>query len=122
MVDSLLLLKYELTKHHVTVVKDLAADLPPLKLEKNKMSGREGKADYYYLEDVPWIMYFNKDMALHGAYWHDRFGYQHSHGCVNLSPLDAKWLFDWTSPAYVEGEEVVYPSEAEPGTWVWVHE
>ncbi len=92
------------------------------KLEKGKMSGREGKPDYYYLEDVPWIMYFNKDTALHGAYWHDRFGYPHSHGCVNLSPLDALWLFNWTSPAYIEGSEVTYPNDANPGTWVWVHE
>ncbi len=91
------------------------------KLERWKMSGREGRPDYYNLEDVPWIMYFNRDMALHGAYWHDRFGYPHSHGCVNLSPLDAQWLFNWTSPAYPEGVKIVYPSETDQGTWVWVH-
>jgi lipoprotein-anchoring transpeptidase ErfK/SrfK len=92
------------------------------KLERFKMSGRDGLPDYYYLEDVPWIMYFNNDTALHGAYWHDRFGYPHSHGCVNLAPLDAKWLFDFVAPAYHEGAKVVYPTEADPGTWVWVHE
>ncbi len=92
------------------------------KLERHAMSGRDGKPDYYSLEDVPWIMYFNNDTALHGAYWHDRFGYPHSHGCVNLAPLDALWLFNWTSPAWVDGAGAVYPDEANPGTWVWVHE
>ena len=37
--------------------------------------------------------------ALHAAYWHDRFGEPKSGGCVNLSPRDAKWLFEWTEPS-----------------------
>jgi lipoprotein-anchoring transpeptidase ErfK/SrfK len=53
------------------------------------------RADYYYLEDVPWTMYFDQSRALHGAYWHDDFGYERSHGCVNLSPGDARWLYSW---------------------------
>ena len=69
-----------------------------LKVKQGKMSGREGYPDYYFLEDVPWTMYFNRDFALHGAYWHDRFGIQHSHGCVNLSLTDSKWLFEWAAP------------------------
>ena len=40
--------------------------------------------DYYYLDNVPWTMYFDKARALHGAYWRTRFGYPQSHGCVNL--------------------------------------
>jgi hypothetical protein len=52
-------------------------------------------ADYYYLEDVPWIMYFDQSRALHGAYWHSFFGYPRSHGCVNLSISDARWLYGW---------------------------
>ena len=52
-------------------------------------------SDYYYLEDVPWTMYFDEARALHGAYWRTLFGYPQSHGCVNLSPGDAHWLFDW---------------------------
>jgi hypothetical protein len=66
-----------------------------------KMSGAEGRADYYFLEDVPWTLYFNQDVALHGAYWHNSFGYQHSHGCVNLAPLDARWLFEWAPDGLV---------------------
>jgi hypothetical protein len=53
------------------------------------------RSDYYYLEDVPWTMYFDQSRALHGAYWRAFFGYQQSHGCVNLSVGDAHWLYDW---------------------------
>ncbi len=53
------------------------------------------RSDYYYLEDVPYIMYFDEARALHGAYWHTLFGYQRSHGCVNLSIADSHWLYDW---------------------------
>jgi lipoprotein-anchoring transpeptidase ErfK/SrfK len=69
------------------------------KVLAGKMSGADGRPDYYFLEDVPWTLYFNQDVALHGAYWHDGFGYQHSHGCVNLAPLDARWLFEWAPEA-----------------------
>ena len=82
-----------------------------------KMSGRYGKPDYYYLEDVPWTMYFDHDIGLHGAYWHDSFGYRHSHGCVNLPPIAAQWLYSWTEPQVPDGVN----SYAATGTWVWVH-
>lgn len=66
-----------------------------------KMSGAEGGEDYYFLEDVPYIMYFDlySGTALHGTYWHDRFGYKHSHGCVNMPILDAEWTFNWSADA-----------------------
>jgi hypothetical protein len=67
------------------------------RVQSGKMSGADNRPDYYFLEDVPWTLYFNRDIALHGAYWHDGFGYRHSHGCVNLAPLDAKWLFGWAT-------------------------
>ena len=75
-----------------------------------KMSGAEGKVDYYFLEDVPYIMYFDdlNGIALHGTYWHDRFGYKHSHGCVNMPIKDAEWTFNWSAGA---------PNDL----WVWVH-
>jgi hypothetical protein len=67
------------------------------KLDTTPMSGTfaADRSDYYYLEDVPWTMYFDGARALHGAYWHTKFGYVQSHGCVNLSPGDSKWLYDW---------------------------
>ncbi len=90
------------------------------KAVSSKMSGRDGYPDYYFLQDVPWIMYFNGDVALHGAYWHDRFGAPHSHGCVNLSPKDALWLFNWTTPSAGPNNWTL-PKLENPGTWVWVH-
>jgi hypothetical protein len=53
------------------------------------------RSDYYFLQDVPWTMYYDEARAFHGAYWHDGFGYPRSHGCVNLALGDAHWLFDW---------------------------
>jgi len=67
------------------------------KLDAGRMSGSymADRHDYYFLEDVPWILYYDGDRALHGAYWHDNFGLRSSHGCVNLAPLDARWLFNF---------------------------
>jgi len=67
------------------------------KLNVEQMSGtfEADHSDYYYLENVPWTMYFDEARALHGVYWHTLFGYNASHGCVNLSIADARWLFDW---------------------------
>jgi hypothetical protein len=66
------------------------------KLETETMSNSV-QDDFYYLEDVPWTMYFDEARAFHGAYWHNKFGYPLSHGCVNLSPGDSHWLYDWAS-------------------------
>ncbi len=73
----------------------------------------------YYLEEVPFNMFFSGDYALHGAYWHDGFGFKKSRGCVNLSIRDARWLFDWTEPPASQwGYAKAGPNN--PGTWVWV--
>jgi hypothetical protein len=53
--------------------------------------------------EVNWVMNFHGPHALHGAYWHDGWGEPKSGGCVNLSALDAKWVFDWTDPPIPEG-------------------
>ncbi|MFC2023678.1 L,D-transpeptidase family protein [Chloroflexota bacterium] len=49
----------------------------------------------YNLPNVPWTMFFYKDYAIHGTYWHNSFGHPMSHGCVNLKTEHAKWLFQW---------------------------
>jgi hypothetical protein len=54
--------------------------------------------DEFDFRDVPFVQYFTEGFALHGAYWHDEFGTPRSHGCVNLAPRDAAWLFNWTDP------------------------
>jgi hypothetical protein len=64
-----------------------------LRYPRTVMSGAVGQPDFYYLEEVPWTMYFDGDIALHGAYWHDGFGFRRSHGCVNLTVTDAYWLY-----------------------------
>ena len=52
----------------------------------------------FELRDVPWVMYFKGGYALHAAYWHDDFGRPRSHGCINLAPIDARVIFEWSSP------------------------
>lgn len=76
------------------------------KLDTTPMRGsfESDRSDAYYLEDVPWTMYFDQRRALHGAYWRANLGFPQSHGCVNLAIGDARWLFDW----------------AELGDWVYV--
>lgn len=59
------------------------------------MDGRSGGFGDYRLENVPYAMYFDQDISLHGTYWHNGFGYRQSRGCVNLSISDARWLYDW---------------------------
>jgi hypothetical protein len=63
-------------------------------------SDEEG--DEYDLRDVPYVQYFERGYALHAAYWHDGFGAPRSHGCINLSPPDARWLFQFTDPPVPE--------------------
>lgn len=51
----------------------------------------------YDVPDVPYTMYYDGGMAIHGAYWHNRFGTPVSHGCTNVAVNHAKWLFEWAS-------------------------
>jgi len=75
---------------------------------------------HYAIEDVPWVQFFDKAIALHGAFWHRDFGHVHSHGCVNLAPLDARWLFAFTAPHLPQGWTAVLPYKSELGTVVRV--
>lgn len=93
-----------------------------IKLRYAKMSGGSRALNtYYYLPNVPYIMYFYKGYGIHGAYWHNNFGNPMSHGCVNLSIPDAEKLFHWAGPVLSPGENVAYPSKDNPGTMVVVH-
>ncbi|MCU0520345.1 MAG: L,D-transpeptidase [Anaerolineae bacterium] len=87
---------------------------------RNQDVGPDSSA-WYYLEDVEWTQYFNGAYALHAAYWHNSFAFTRSHGCVNLSILDAHWLFNWTTPYTPDDAKVVYSHDGDAGTWVWVH-
>jgi lipoprotein-anchoring transpeptidase ErfK/SrfK len=57
----------------------------------------------YYVNKVPWSTFFQWHNAIHGAYWHDRFGVTKSHGCVNVAPLDAKHVWEWVAPPMPPG-------------------
>jgi hypothetical protein len=76
--------------------------------ETEDMSGafEADRSDYYFLEKVPYTLYFDKARAIHGAYWRTSLGYEQSHGCVNMSIGDAAWVFKW----------------AKEGDWVYVHD
>ena len=80
----------------------------------------ENATSSYAIEDVPYVQYFSKGAGLHGAFWHKRFGRVHSHGCINLTPLDAQRLFSFTSPRLPAGWSAVLPTTDEPGTIVRV--
>jgi hypothetical protein len=85
------------------------------------MDGDTAADGPYSISDVPWVMYFQLAYALHGAFWHNGFGYPRSHGCVNLAPTDAQWVFNWSDPQVPEGWHGAYPREDEGGTWIYIH-
>ena len=82
------------------------------------MSSRPDAAEPYYVEDVPWTMYFWPRYALHGVFWHWGFGRIASHGCVNLAPKDARHLFATLGPQLPLGWTTLWSTEADPGTTV----
>ena len=75
------------------------------------MDNQEGADQVYTVQRVPWVLFFQEHNALHGAYWHDRFGQRASHGCVNLAPRDAMMLFDWAFPPLSPGWESFVPDD-----------
>ena len=57
------------------------------------------------LPGVPWVSYFTKSgIAIHGTYWHNNYGSVRSHGCVNISPQAAKWIYRWSHPTVPSNE------------------
>lgn len=51
----------------------------------------------YWLPNVEWVLYFYRGYAIHGTYWHSNFGQPMSHGCVNLTNEDARWVYEWAT-------------------------
>ncbi len=84
-------------------------DTPPAlyrirsKTALTKMAAEEREASHYEVSEVPWATRFRSGLYFHAAYWHDGFGTAKSHGCVNLSPTDARWVYDWTEPTMPAG-------------------
>lgn len=73
----------------------------------------------FELRDIPYVQYFEGSYALHAAYWHDDFGTPRSHGCINLAPEDAKFLFGFTKPDVPPGFHSA--ETALTGSVVFVH-
>jgi hypothetical protein len=86
----------------------------------SNMDGTTATDGNYAIQDVPWVMYFEGSYALHGAFWHRSFGRPRSHGCINLGPSDARWLFGWTTPFLPAGWHGVHATDESPGTTVIV--
>jgi hypothetical protein len=78
------------------------------------------KGEFVHAE-VPWSQHFYDKYLLHTAYWHDQWGEGRSGGCVNLSPIDAKRLFEWTQPQVPEGWHMYKAKDSEPATTVIIH-
>lgn len=90
-----------------------------IKFSEADMQGDAG-THRYAVSSVPWTMYFFKDFALHAAYWHDAFGEARSNGCVNLSPQDARRLYQWASPEVPTGWSMSYATAETPGSLVQI--
>lgn len=76
----------------------------------------------FELRDVPWVQYFEAGYALHAAPWHDDYGKPRSHGCINLSPIDARRVFMWTDPPLpTEWHGVNANQSTGEGTLVHIH-
>lgn len=73
----------------------------------------------YAYADVPYTQYIGR-VALHGVFWHDRFGSEVSHGCINVSLHDARRLFEFTSPRLPSGEPMIAATRSKPGTVIRV--
>jgi lipoprotein-anchoring transpeptidase ErfK/SrfK len=93
-----------------------------MKVRSTMTGGNPALGTYYNLPNVEWVQYFYRDYSFHGTYWHNNFGQPMSHGCLNMTNADAKWLFEWASPTW-DGSTVWYPAtSSDPGTLVIVHE
>jgi hypothetical protein len=86
------------------------------------MDNENNLAGPYLIQDVPWVMYFKGSYALHGAFWHDRFGLRTSHGCVNLAPSDARRMFGWIKPDLIQGWHGIFARPGRSGSAVLLTE
>ncbi len=64
-----------------------------------RMINEPNNPNEYDLPGVPWVTYITPEgVAFHGAYWHSNWGIPSSNGCINMRPMDAKWLYRWSLP------------------------
>jgi len=92
------------------------------KLAATDMSNDPEAERPYSMWNVPWTLYYKAGYAIHGTYWHSGFGTKRSHGCINLSPRDAKWVFDWSSPTLYPGWWARLPARSEESLIIRIRE
>lgn len=99
-----------------------------VKLRASKMEGGRGRY-YYYLPNVPYVMYFENEKVpgwrgygIHGTYWHSDFGTPRSHGCVNVPTTVAEKLYFWATPVLPPERQSVFASPENPGIRVVIHD
>jgi lipoprotein-anchoring transpeptidase ErfK/SrfK len=98
------------------------------KFRYTKMSGgSKEKRTYYYLPNVPYVMYFSNDQipasrgfGIHGTYWHSNFGHPMSHGCINMKTEEAGLIYEWSTPSIGEAKSGRATAE-NPGTKVVIY-
>lgn len=99
------------------------------KVRAQKMSGGSKELrTYYYLPNVPYVMFFanaqvpaSRGFSFHGTYWHDNFGTPMSHGCINMRTPEAEQLYYWASPVLPEGKSSTSATKDNPGTRVIIY-
>jgi len=130
--DSEILVAFEgTTAVYATMVSSGGKETPTetgvyrmwLKESEADMKGLNGE-DPYSVATVPWTQFFSpeKGLALHTAYWHDGFGHARSHGCVNLAPRDARWLYFWSDPQVPPGWTMAAGVVEAPGSIVRIRD
>ncbi len=71
--------------------------------------GAPGAGRGYDLPGVPWVSFFTGNgISFHGTYWHNNYGTPLSHGCVNLMPADARFVYLWSTPVVPPDTQDVY--------------
>jgi lipoprotein-anchoring transpeptidase ErfK/SrfK len=80
----------------VSTGKKNTPTIPGIFSIQNKRRLDRMKGADYDVGDVPYVQYYSGGYAIHGTYWHNKFGTPVSHGCINLAVDHAKWLFDWS--------------------------
>ncbi|HEY9707883.1 MAG TPA: L,D-transpeptidase, partial [Oculatellaceae cyanobacterium] len=81
----------------ISTGKNSTPTLPGVFKIQSKVPTQRLRGADYDLPNVPFIMYYQGNYAIHGAYWHNSFGTPISHGCVNVAVNHARWLFNWAS-------------------------
>ncbi len=102
-VEGLGLVDFTTPKGEFTVIR---------KRPRRHMVGFQERSDGYDLPGVPFPTYLTPSgVAIHGAYWHNDFGRQRSHGCVNVPPDAAQWVYRWTRPVTAYEDALVEVTE-----------